>query len=99
MSIFCFSALKFLKSDCHILRIRLNTLCEDKTCFELAQKLAAVVWLFYKRDTKLVSFFIEADLHYILDLHLILLVRQNKPNLIIAQVSTSCVSYPTLEDF
>lgn len=72
------AALSFLEADRYILESRLNILCEDKKCYDIAQRLAAVVWMFYKRDRRLLSFLPDNELHYILDLWIVLLVRQNK---------------------
>lgn len=93
--LFFFLALKFLESNRHFLRTRLSILCEDKNCYELAEKMAAVVWSFYKQDRNHLSFFMEEDLHYILDLYLVILVRQGKKIKIITQVSLYFVNYST----
>lgn len=81
------AAQTFLLNDRHILKMRLNSLCEIKPmCFDLAQRLAAVVWKYYRLQNSIMTFLPEDELHYILDLYLVLLVNLKQHNVVIDQV-------------
>lgn len=62
------------------------TLCEEKACFDLAHRIAAVVWKFCKQDRASLFFISDDDINFVLDLLLVLLMRQNMHGEIINQV-------------